>query len=144
MLRLRRRKKTGTIFFPQKMILKLRLIPWIRTGSSCIWLASMAMGKSMKQLNQWMQRRSTLRVRRLDKSLTGTFGLGPQLTAMRQVRQWLDEIPAGDSICLRCESTVPDKQFRVWKKWFEKHEDINWEISEEHKSFFFYKSKYLD
>ena len=95
----------------------------------------------MKQLNQWMQRRSTPRVRRLDRSLTGTFGLGPQLTAMRQVRQWLDEIPAGDSICLRCESTVPNKQFRVWKKWFETREDSSWEISEEHKSFFFYKKR---
>ena len=42
---------------------------------------------------------------------------------------------------MRCESALPDKQFRVWKKWFEKHEDINWEISEEHKSFFFYRSR---
>ena len=89
-----------------------------------------------------MNRRSTTRVRRLDMSLTGKFGLGPQLTAMRQVRQWVEEIPAGDSICLRCESAVPDKQFRVWKKWFEKREDVNWEISEEHQSFFFYKKRW--
>ena len=142
MLRLRRRKKTGTIFLPQKMILKLRLIPWIRTGSGCIWLASMAVGKSMKQLNQWMSRRSTTRVRRLDMSLTGSFGLGPQLTAMRYVRKWIEEIPPGDSICLRCESTLPDKQFWIWKKWFERREDPNWEISEEHKSFFFYKKRW--
>jgi hypothetical protein len=27
----------------------------------------------------------------------------------------------------------------VWKRWFEMHEDSNWEISEEHKSFFIYK-----
>ena len=142
MLKLQRRKKTGTIFLPQKMILKLRLIPWIRTGSGCIWLASMAVGKSMKQINQWMQRRSTTRVRRLDLSLTGKFGPKTQAIAIRQVRQWLDEIPVGDSICLRCESTVPDKQFRVWKKWFTKHEDVDWEISEEHKSFFFYKKRW--
>lgn len=89
-----------------------------------------------------MQRRSTTRVRRLDLSLTGKFGLGPQLDAMRYVRKWIEEIPAGDSICLRCESTAPDKQFRIWKKWFERREDPNWEISEEHKSFFFYKKRW--
>jgi len=138
-MRTKRRKKTGTIFLPQKMILKLRLIPWIKTGSGCIWLASMAVGKSMKQINQWMNRRLTTRVHRLDMSLTGKFGPKTQAIAIRQVRQWLDEIPAGDSICLRCESTVPDKQFRVWKRWFKTHEDSNWEISEEHKSFFIYK-----
>lgn len=86
-----------------------------------------------------MNRRSTTRVRHLDGSLTGSFGPKTQAIAIRQLRQWLDEIPAGDSICLRCESTLPDKQFRVWKKWFETHENIRWEISEEHKSFFFYK-----
>ena len=86
-----------------------------------------------------MNRRSTTRVRRLDMSLTGKLGPKTQAIAIRQVRQWLNEIPAGDSICLRCESMVPDKQFRIWKKWFEAHENINWEISEEHKSFFFYK-----
>lgn len=53
----------------------------------------------------------------------------------------MNELPEGDSICMRCESAVPDKQFRVWKKWFTKHEDVRWEISEEHKSFFFYKSR---
>ena len=88
-----------------------------------------------------MSRRLTTRVRRLDMSLTGKFGLGPQLTAMRYVRKWINEIPYGDSICLRCESVVPDKQFRIWKKWFETHEDSNWEISEEHKSFFIYKKR---
>ena len=89
-----------------------------------------------------MNRRSTTRVRRLDMSLTGKCGPRAQVIAIRQVRQWLDEIPAGDSICLRCESPVPDKQFRVWKKWFETHENIDWEISEEHKSFFFYKKRW--
>ena len=139
MLRLRRRKKIGTTFLPQKMILKLRLIPWIKTGSGCIWLASMAVSKSMKQINQWMNRRSTARVCHLDSSLTGRFGPKTQAIAIRQIRQWLDEIPVGDSICMCCESTLPEKQFRVWKKWFETHENIHWQICEEYKSFFFYK-----
>jgi hypothetical protein len=52
-------------------------------------------------------------------------------------------LPPGDSICLRCECAAPEKQFRVWKQWFERHEDPRWEISEEHKSFFFYKPRGL-
>ncbi len=86
-----------------------------------------------------MNRRLTSRVRRLDLSLTGKFGPRTQAIAIRQVRKWLDEIPIGDSICLRCESALPEKQFQVWKKWFKTHEDIHWEIFEEHKAFFFYK-----
>jgi len=80
-------------------------------------------------------------VRKLSSNLTGRFGPRTQAIAIRQVRQWMQEIPEGDSICMRCESALPEKQFRVWKKWFEKHEDIRWEISEEHKSFFFYRSR---
>jgi len=30
----------------------------------------------------------------------------------------------------------------VWEKWFKKHEDVNWEISKEHKAFFFYKKRW--
>jgi hypothetical protein len=42
-------------------------------------------------------------------------------------------------LTLRCESAEPEKQFRVWKKWFSKYEDSRWEIKEEFKSFWFYK-----
>jgi hypothetical protein len=88
-----------------------------------------------------MQQRPKKSVRKLSSNLTGRFGPRTQAIAIRQVRQWMQEIPEGDSICMRCESALPEKQFRVWKKWFEKHEDIRWEISEEHKSFFFYRSR---
>ena len=135
-----RKKKTKTIVLPDGQLLKMRLLPWIRTEKGCVWLASLAIGRSKRQINDWMDRRKKRSVAKLDKSLNGTLALKPQIIAMRQVRQWVDELPKGESIALRCESTVPDKQFRVWKKWFTKREDIRWEISEEHKSFFFYKS----
>ena len=144
MSRLQRRKKTGTISLPQGRLLKLRLIPWIRTTHGCVWLASLAVSKSRRQINDWMKRRSNTRVRRLDTSLTGKIGNGVQAIAIRQVRQWMLEIPDGDSICMRCESALPEKQFRVWKKWFAKHEDIRWEASDEHKSFFFYKPRNIE
>jgi hypothetical protein len=76
--------------------------------------------------------------------LTGRFGPKTQAIAIRQVRQWMKELPDGDSMCLRCESALPDKQFEVWKKWFLKHEDNRWEISDEYKSFFFYKSRFVE
>jgi hypothetical protein len=76
--------------------------------------------------------------------LTGRFGPKTQAIAIRQVRQWIKELPEGDSMCLRCESALPDKQFEVWKKWFLKHEDNRWEISDEYKSFFFYKPRFVE
>lgn len=91
-----------------------------------------------------MNQRKKRIVRRLSLNLTGKFGPKTQALAIRQVRQWMLELPPGDSICLRCESALPDKQFRVWKKWFTYHEDSKWEISDEHKSFFFYKSMLVE
>ena len=135
-----RKKKTLTVLLPKGFLLKMRLLPWIRTEKGCVWLVSLAVGRSKRQINDWMNRRKKKSVVKLDKSLNGTLGPKTQAIAIRQVRQWVDELPKGESIVLRCESTVPDKQFRVWKKWFTKREDIRWEISEEHKSFFFYKS----
>lgn len=77
-------------------------------------------------------------------NLTGKSGNLPQALAIRFLRDAISYIPCGDSIVLRCESVVPDKQFRVWKRWFTTHEDPAWEISEEHKSFFYYKKCWVE
>jgi hypothetical protein len=129
---------------PNGMILKMRLIPWIRTPIGYVWLASLAVGKSKRQINDWMNQRKKKSVSRLSSNLTGKFGPRTQAIAIRQVRQWVEELPAGDMIALRCESALPDKQFRVWKKWFTKHEDIRWEVKEEFKAFWFYKSSPIE
>jgi hypothetical protein len=76
--------------------------------------------------------------------LTGNYGPRSQALAIRQLRNWIIDLPPGDSICMKCESVVSDKQFQVWKKWFIRHEDSKWEISDEHKSFFFYKSTLVE
>ena len=65
----------------------------------------------------------------------------PQLIAMRQVRKWIEELPDGDAICLRCESAKANKQFDIWQKWFRKNEDPSWVISKEYMSFYYYKNK---
>jgi len=66
------------------------------------------------------------------------------LEAMRATRQWYEEIPPGDALCLRCESADPEKQFRVWCKWFARNEDKRWRPEEEFKSFFLRKPIELD
>ena len=137
--RIKKRKKVFTKSIGKGYHLKMRLIPWIHTSKGCVWLASLAVAKSYRQINDWMNTRKRPRVRRLASSLTGKIGNSVQAIAIRQVRQWVDELPKGHSLTMRCESALPDKQFRVWKKWFETHEDVSWESNEEFKSFFIYK-----
>ena len=57
------------------------------------------------------------------------------------VKDWVKEIPEGDALVFRAEGAKADQLFRIYKKWFATHEDIPWVISEEHKSFFFYKKR---
>ncbi len=80
----------------------------------------------------------------LSSSLTGKFGPYTQAIGIREVRKWITQIPPGDSICLRCESVLPDKQFKVWQRWFKTHEDPSWQINKKHKSFFYYKPRELE
>ena len=122
-------------------ILKARLMPWMYTDDGVVWLASMALGKSMRQINDWMSRKENRRRRLMDSSLIGRDAMKPQLMVMYQIRKWMKEIPVGDSINLRCESALSDKQFRVWKKWFEKHEDPNWIANPKWKTLFFYRAE---
>jgi len=124
---------------PQNTILKMRLVPWIRTQNGYVWLASLAVAKSMRQINDWMNLRKKKSSRQLNTNLTGKLGPKTQALAIRQLRQWIEELPAGDILTLRCECADPEKQFRVWKKWFTKYEDSKWEIKEEFRSFWFYK-----
>ena len=122
-------------------ILKARLMPWIYTDDGVVWLASMALGKSMRQINDWMNRKENRRRRLMDSSLIGRDAMKPQLMVMYQIRKWMKEITVGDSINLRCESALSEKQFRVWKKWFEKHEDPNWIANPKWKTLFFYRAE---
>ena len=64
--------------------------------------------------------------------------------AVNVIKKWIEEIPEGDSLTLRCEGVNSEQLFRIYTKWFEKHENIPWVISEKHRSFFFYKKKDLE
>jgi hypothetical protein len=99
----------------------------------------MAVGRSKRQINQWMETRRSKRGLRLSKTLIGKQGISLQLVAMKLVRKWYDELPHGDSISLRCESADPERQYRIWSRWFRQREDPNWQAVPEHLAFFLYK-----
>lgn len=138
-----RHKITKKFFLKDGTFLKARLLPWIPTDNGCVWLVSVAISCSNRQVNDWLNKRKNKRAYRLNVNLTGKSGISGQISAMRFLRWCQTFIPDGDSLCFSCECTLPDKQFAIWKRWFSKREDLSWEISEENKAFFYYKPKEL-
>ena len=142
MKRIQRQKKVFTKKLTGGYLVVLRLTPWIHLKDRCVWLASLAVGKSRRQINDWLKRKTKKRrVRRLNSYLTGRHANLAQGIGIYKLRDWVQELMPGDSITLRCESAKADKQFRVWKKWFHRKETTGWNINEEFKSFFYYKPK---
>jgi hypothetical protein len=140
------KKKLLTVFLPDSYFMKLRLVSWIRTPTGTVWLASLAVGKSKRQLNDWMSRRTrTRRVNRMDSNLTGKLTVKLMLQVMEQVHIWCDELVKGDMFVFNCESAEPQKQFRVWGKWLSKKErGYTWVSNKELLSFYFYKHVNLE
>ena len=141
MHKIQKKKKIKLIQLNSKYVLKLWLKPSYKVGNFYAWVASMCIGKSIRQINDWYNKRKNKRAKYLNSNLIGTFAMKPQLMAIDQIRNWAKELPEGDAIYLVCESAKPLKQFKIWKKWFEKNEDPAWVISEEHMSFYYYKNK---
>jgi TusA-related sulfurtransferase len=56
----------------------------------------------------------------------------------------MTEIPPGDAILICCESVAADKQYRVWKKWFAKHEDLEVSAIDASKSILIYRPIYVE
>ena len=118
----------------------------MRTPTGTIWLASLAVGKSKRQLNDWMSRKTKRkRVIQLDSSLTGKLNVKLMLQVMEQVHAWCDELTNGDMFVFNCESAEPQKQFRVWGKWLSRKEHgYKWVPNKELLSFYFYKCVNLE
>ena len=140
------KKKRLTVFLPGNYLMKLRLISWMQTPVGTIWLASLAVGKSKRQLNDWMNQRTRKKqVRCLDFNLTGKLTVKLMLQVMEQVHAWCDELNNGDMFVFNCESAEPQKQFRVWGKWLSRKEHgYKWVPNKELLSFYFYKCVNLE
>jgi hypothetical protein len=143
-VRCTRSKKVSSLKLKDGTILRVRIVPWIPVEDHYIWLVSMAVGKSNRQINDWMNKRKNKRARSLAKQMTGKAAMQFQLLAMDQVRTWMDEHPGGDSITFRCESVEAEKQFRIWKKWFRRKEAVEWQVLDEELAFYYYKPMVLD
>jgi len=134
---IRRIRKTFCTHLPDNYYLKMRLLPWQKTKSNCTWLVSLAVSKSKHQINDWLNQRKNQRTKKLNNAMTGIWGPKIQALAVRQLRQWSSELPQGDCICFRCECIESEKQFKVWKKWFERHECNGWIFNKNFKYFLY-------
>ena len=101
---------------------------------------SVAIAKSNRQLNDWFERRKNKRSRKLTSKLTGKIGIRSMAIAIRQVREWVELLEPGNVLVIECGSASPDKQYEIWKKWFLKHEDKDWQFIDEFKQIYFYKT----
>ncbi|MGA0212269.1 MAG: hypothetical protein ACO3JH_04660 [Flavobacteriaceae bacterium] len=104
-----------------------------------VFYGSLAISKSTRQLNDWFQRRSNRRVKKLQSQLTGKIGFRSMGIAIRQVRAWVKTMDSNTVLVLKCESVVADKQYKIWKNWFLKHEHTSWQFKDEDKELYFYK-----
>lgn len=138
-----KKKKIKTLILPDGFLCRIRLIPWIPVEGHYIWLASLAIGKSNRQINDWMNKRKNKRAKLLAQKMTGKAGPLAQSFAVNQLRRWVDEHPEGDSITFRCESVEAQKQFRIWKIYFARKCSPKWIPIEEELAFYFYKYKKL-
>ncbi len=145
-VRCTRSKKISTLKTKGKLLCRIRLSPWflIEENNSCVWIVSMAVSKSNRQINDWMNKRKNKRSYRLGTQLNGKEAMRFQLFAVSELRKWIYALPIGDSIVFKCESVQPSKQFRIWKKWFERKEDSGWAVLENKKGFVYYKSATLE
>jgi hypothetical protein len=109
-------------------------------------MASLAAGKSRRQINDWLLRRTKRkRVQRLDRQLTGLGGTQASSIALRQVYVWLTKIPPGDMIMFNCESAKAEKQMKIWMKWINRHNpDLLFDVDQNTKSFYIYKPKSIE
>ena len=138
-MKIKRRKQVLTIQLEDKTYLKMRLLPWRKAGKQYVWLVSLAVSKSKRQINDWLSKKENKRSKQLNNMLTGRVGPRTQAIAVRQLRQWTCVIPKGDFLTFVCESCASYKQFKVWQKWFIKHEDNNWIVNNEFKYFLYSK-----
>lgn len=144
--RVKRKKQVLTTHLPNKVQIVVKLTPWLRIGKNCAWIVSLISGKSRRQINDWMLRKTKrARVKKADQHLTGLGGNLAQSIAVRQLHKWIALVPEGDILVFRCESAKPGKQLRIWKKWIERHHPtLLIDIEEDSKSFYIYKPRCVE
>ena len=140
--RVRRKSKVITTKLSNGDRFKVIRRPFKFPTGGYFWLVGMVASKSNRALNDWIRERNKRKkVKKLNNSHPKKRDVKALRIAVNAAKDWIKEIPDGDSLVFRAEGAKADQLFRIYKKWFETHEDIPWVISEEHKSFFFYKKR---
>ena len=140
--RVRRKKKVITTKLSNGDRFKVIRRPFKFPTGGYFWLVAMVASRSNRALNDWIRERNKRkRVKKLNNSLPKKRDVKALRIAVNAAKDWIKEIPDGDVLVFRAEGVKADQLFRIYKKWFATHEDIPWVISEEHKSFFFYKKR---
>ncbi len=140
--RVSRKNKVITSKLPNGDRFKVIRRPFKFPTGGYLWLVAMVASKSNRALNDWIRERNKRkRVKKLNNFHPKKRDVKAFCIAGNAVKDWVKEIPEGDALVFRAEGAKADQLFRIYEKWFATHEDIPWVISEEHKSFFFYKKR---
>ena len=140
--RVRRKSKVITTKLSNGDRFKVIRRPFKFPTGGYFWLVAMVASKSNRALNDWIRERNKRkRVKKLNNFHPKKRDVKALRIAVNAAKDWIKEIPDGDSLVFRAEGAKAEQLFRIYKKWFATHEDISWVISEEHKSFFFYKKR---
>ena len=135
----RRKKLTFIKRFDNGQLLKAFLTPANIKNNKCIWNFSIAVSRSNRQINDWNRGRRKKRANKLKSNRTGNVGTKSLIEAARITRKCFVHIQKGDSIIFKCESSMRQKQLRVFKKWLIGREKLNWEYLQDFNIFFIYK-----
>jgi hypothetical protein len=117
--------------------------PWIQVGDTVVWLICIAVSKSKRQLNDWLNQRKNKRVHSLSSNMTGKSGPQPLFWAFKQMHIVQDALPVMDSLWFWFDAVEKDKQRRVYMKWFERYAKPGWQYLKDSDSFYFFKSPTL-
>ena len=140
--RVRRKSKVITTKLSNGDRFKVIRRPFKFPTGGYFWLVAMVASRSNRALNDWIRERNKRkRVKKLNNFHPKKRDVKALRIAVNAAKDWIKEIPDGDVLVFRAEGAKADQLFRIYKKWFATHEDIPWVISEEHKSFFFYKKR---
>ena len=142
---MKRKTKRFTLRTKSKDWVVLQAKPWVyvqtpgSTQHTCVWLVCLAVSKSKRQINDWLNCRKNKRSRSLSKNMTGKSGPQPLYWAFKQLKKIEDYIPFQDSLWFWFDAIEKDKQRRVYLKGFSKYSNATWQYLAEKDAFYFFK-----
>ena len=139
----RRRKFTTYKFFVEGQVGKVFLRPqkeW--KNGFWLWHIGFAVGKSVRQVNDWYYKKQNKRAKSVRKKITGKAGPKFLIEGMKGVMTLRWNLHPGDVLYLDNTSSEPDKQFRAVGWLLRKHPE--WTVDPDEKIFFWHRPPYAN